>query len=192
MQMPIRLYLARHGRTEWNVAGRFQGHTDIPLDDHGREQARALAERLRGRIELVFASDLRRASESAEIVAACLQLPILKLDPGLRERSHGVFEGLTREECIERHPEVCAARAGNRNFTVPGGEAPALVVARMQRALERAVASMRSSHQAALVLGHGSSLRIFLESLSGKPEASFGNAEVRELFHDHTRFVLQV
>jgi probable phosphoglycerate mutase len=189
MPAPIRLYLARHGRTAWNLAGRFQGHADIPLDEQGRAQALALAGVLRGRIEAVIASDLLRASESARIVATALDLPLLALDPDLRERGFGVFEGLTRDECIAQHPAVWAAREGNRNFCVPGGELPQTVIARMHQALERAVALLRGAHQSALILGHGSSLRMFLESITGRPEPSIGNTEFREVVHDHTRFI---
>jgi broad specificity phosphatase PhoE len=191
MSSPIRLFLARHGRTEWNLAGRFQGHTDVPLDAHGRAQAQALAELLRGRIEAVISSDLARASESARIIAAALELPLLALDPDLRERSFGIFEGLTRDECIAQHPEIWAARDGNPNFIVPGGEAPEIVVARVQRALARTVTLLQGTHQSALVLSHGSSLRMFLETISGRPEQSFGNTEVRELLHDIRGFSLQ-
>jgi broad specificity phosphatase PhoE len=190
MSSPIRLFLARHGRTEWNLARRFQGHTDVPLDDHGRAQAHALGELLRGRIEAVISSDLARASESARIIATSLELPLLALDPDLRERSFGIFEGLTRDECIARHPEIWAAREGNRNFIVPGGEAPEAVVARVQRALARSVTRLRGTHQSALVLSHGSSLRMFLETISGRPEQSFGNTEFRELVHDDRGFSL--
>jgi broad specificity phosphatase PhoE len=191
MSSAIRLFLARHGRTEWNLAGRFQGHTDVPLDDHGRAQAQALAELLRGRIQAVISSDLARASESARIIATILELPLLALDPDLRERSFGIFEGLTRDECIARHPEIWAARDANRNFIVPGGEAPAVVIARVQRALARTVTLLQGTHQSALVLSHGSSLRMFLETISGRPEQSFGNTEFRELVHDGRGFSLR-
>jgi len=190
MTWPIRLYLARHGRTAWNHARRFQGHTDVPLDAVGRAQALELADMLRGRIEAVIASDLLRASESARIIAAAVNVPLLALDPELRERGYGVFEGLTREECIAQHPDVWAAREGNRNFLVPGGEPPDVVIARMQRALERAIASLRGRHRSALVLGHGSSIRMFLEGLSGRAEPSLENMEFREVLHDSMRFIL--
>jgi broad specificity phosphatase PhoE len=190
MSSPIRLYLARHGRTAWNHARRFQGRTDVPLDDVGRAQALALAEVLRGRIEAVIGSDLSRASATARIIADALQLPLLGLDPDLRERGYGVFEGLTREDCIAQHPVAWAEREGNRNFLAPGGELHADVVARMQRGLERAVACLRGRHESALVVGHGSSLRMFLEVLSGHPEGPLGNMEFREVLHDGVRFAL--
>ena len=175
------LYLVRHGRTAWNQLGRFQGHTDIVLDDVGRAQALTLARSLKGRVEAVIASDQRRASETGRIVAEALCIPLLAIDPDLRERGYGVFEGLTRDECIARYPEAWAARERDRNFPPPGGEPPVVVVARMQRALQRAVDAMRGRYHAALIVGHGSSLRMFLELLTPEPVASIANLEYREV-----------
>jgi broad specificity phosphatase PhoE len=169
---------------------RFQGHTDVPLDDVGRMQARALAELLRGRVQAVIGSDLARASESARIIADLLQVPLLGLDPDLRERGYGVFEGLTREDCIARYPAEWAAREGNRNFLAPGAELPTAVVERMRRGLERAVARLCGEHETALVVGHGSAVRMFIEVLSGRPEASLDNMEFREVLHDGVGFAL--
>jgi probable phosphoglycerate mutase len=190
MTSPIRLYLARHGRTEWNHTRRFQGRTDVPLDEVGRTQALGLAERLRGRVTAVIGSDLRRASESAEIVAKALGIPLLGLDEDLRERGYGIFEGLTREDCIERYPVEWASREGNRNFMVPGAESPSLVVERMYRGLEKAAQQLRQEHESALVISHGSALRMFLESLSGQPERPMENMQFREVLHDGSRFSL--
>jgi probable phosphoglycerate mutase len=190
MVSPVRLYLARHGRTQWNHERRFQGFTDVPLDEVGRAQARALADLLRGRVAAVIGSDLLRASESARIIAEVLEVPLLGLDPDLRERGYGVFEGLTREDCIARYPVEWAARQGNRNFLAPGAELPAAVVERMQRGLERAVALVRGTHESALVVGHGSATRMFIEALSGSAEQPMGNMEFREVLHDGGKFTL--
>lgn len=190
MTKAIRLYLARHGQTAWNLERRLQGGTDVPLDDVGREQARSLADSLRGRISAVLASDMLRAQETARIVAGALQLPLLALDADLRERGNGVFEGLTHEECSARYPEVWAARAADRNVAPPGGEEHALILARMQRGLERSVALLSGRHADALIVGHGGSLRMFLELVSGHPQRRLANTEVREVLHDGTRFVL--
>jgi probable phosphoglycerate mutase len=95
------LLLVRHGETDWNAAGRLQGHTDRPLSDYGREQARRLAEELAGEeFDAIYASDLARASETAEIVGARLEHPVL-LDPDLREKNWGTWEGLTSTERLD-------------------------------------------------------------------------------------------
>ena len=92
------LLLVRHGETDWNAEGRLQGHTDRPLNDYGRRQAAVLAEELAGReIGAIYASDLARARETAEIVAARIGLPVA-LDVGLREKNWGSWEGLTPSE----------------------------------------------------------------------------------------------
>jgi broad specificity phosphatase PhoE len=92
------LLLVRHGETDWNAEGRLQGHTDTPLNDYGRRQAARLAEELAGDgIDAVYSSDLSRARETAEIVAAHLGLPVV-IEPGLREKNWGSWEGLTPME----------------------------------------------------------------------------------------------
>ena len=113
--------LARHGETEWNREERYQGHADPPLNKTGRGQAEQLAEQLAQEpIEAVYASDLRRASETAEIVGARLGLRV-DLEPGLREIDVGSWQGLTKEqidgrpwdgETYEHHSErvTCALR----------------------------------------------------------------------------------
>ena len=89
---------ARHGETDWNFEGRLQGHTDRPLNAYGREQAEALAGRLaREDVAAIYASDLARARETAEIVGERLGLPVV-LDPDLREKDWGTWEGLTAVE----------------------------------------------------------------------------------------------
>jgi 2,3-bisphosphoglycerate-dependent phosphoglycerate mutase len=92
------LLLVRHGETDWNAEGRLQGHTDRPLNDFGRRQALRLAEELDGEeIHALYASDLARARETAEILGGRLGLPVV-LDPDLREKDWGSWEGLTSVE----------------------------------------------------------------------------------------------
>jgi probable phosphoglycerate mutase len=189
MSSAIRLYLSRHGRTHWNALGLFQGRTDVPLDEVGRDQARQLAEQLRGRVEAIVASDLLRASESGQIVAECLGVPLLAVDADLRERGYGIFEGLTRLECEQQHPELWSQRRGDRNLEPPGGEPRAEVIARMQRGLAHAVSLMRGRYQNGLIIGHGSSLRMFLEVLTGGYVESIANMQFREVLHDGERFI---
>lgn len=188
--LPGHLFLARHGRTSWNELGRWQGLTDVPLDDVGRAQALALADVLRGRVDAIVTSDLLRARETAQIIAFALSVPLLAADPDLRERGYGVFEGLTREQCAERYPDVWAARELDRNADVPGSESRTRVLARMQRALTGAAALLRERSQRGLIIGHGSAIRMFLETLTRGPVASLQNLEYREVRHDHEGFRL--
>lgn len=99
------IYLARHGESDWNAANRFQGHSDRPLTDLGREQARALADLVAGEnVEAIYASPLSRALETARIVAARTGLAVVE-DEGLREVDTGSWSGLSRAEVQERYPE---------------------------------------------------------------------------------------
>jgi probable phosphoglycerate mutase len=99
------ILLARHGETDWNRERRWQGRADRPLNDTGRTQARQLAEVLASReIDAVYASDLLRARETAEIVADRLGLPV-GLDPGLREVDVGDWAGRLASEIERDDPE---------------------------------------------------------------------------------------
>lgn len=99
------ILLARHGESDWNRAGRWQGHADRPLTDLGREQARELAERLAStELDAVYSSDLERARETAAIVAQPHRLPVREL-AALREVDVGSWSGLTRIEAEQRFPD---------------------------------------------------------------------------------------
>lgn len=172
------LLLARHGETDWNLQQRWQGHTDVPLNAAGRAQARELAERLRDlRVARVHASDLARARETAEIVARELVLPAVAVDPGLRERGFGVFEGLTGAECEQRYPEEWERYRSNLKVMPPGSEPHEDVTARMQAAVER-VLSAAHSDQPALVVSHGGALRLLIGAITGTVPPPIGNVGV--------------
>lgn len=177
------LYLARHGETDWNRERRWQGHTDIALNEAGRRQARELAEALRDRrLGRAFSSDLSRARETAEIVAAALGLAEVIVDADLRERSFGVFEGLTEAECCERYPEHWAAYRSDLKQPPPGAEAFEDVAQRMRTALERALHRAGSAApQSILVVSHGGAMRALLLALLGTVPAPLGNGATYRL-----------
>jgi probable phosphoglycerate mutase len=161
------LYLLRHAMTAWNAEKRWQGQTDIPLNDEGRAQARALVDRLLDRgLVRVHTSDLSRARETAEIVARALNLPLLS-DPDLRERGFGPFEGKTAAECTALG-DIWDRYAADRRCLPPGAEPDTEVVARMTRAVERAAAALPDQHSTALVVSHGSSIRSLLGHMVGE------------------------
>lgn len=97
------LLIVRHGESEWNAIGRWQGQEDSPLSDQGRDQAFAAAAHV-GVVDLVVASDLERARVTAEIIAESIGVGPLQIDPDLRERHAGEWQGLTRPEIHERYP----------------------------------------------------------------------------------------
>lgn len=97
--------LIRHGLTDWNAVGKIQGHSDIPLNEEGRRQARLLAKRLKEEPyhwDGLITSSLSRAKETGEIIASALQLPLLEPDDRLRERAYGQVEGMTQSEREEK------------------------------------------------------------------------------------------
>lgn len=95
--------LIRHGSTAWNKEGRAQGHTDNPLDTEGLEQAALLAERLSTeQWDYLYSSDLLRARQTAEVIAARLGMEITGLTPGIREMNAGLIEGTTEQDRVER------------------------------------------------------------------------------------------
>lgn len=177
---PRILYLARHGETDWNAAGRWQGHTDVPLNETGRQQARALAEALRPhRLHVAVSSDLSRARETAQIVAMALGVPLGHADPDLRERGFGVFEGLTRAECEAQHAE--AWRAWTEHRRTPGGaESHQALAARMVAAATRVALQVASYEDdaAALVVTHGGALRALVEAVTGTMPPFVKNGQV--------------
>lgn len=103
------ILLIRHGETAWNAQRRLQGHLDIPLNEVGVRQARALARSLDDeQLDAVFASDLQRARQTAQAIAEARGMTVT-LDRGLRERCYGAFEGLLHTEVKDRYPEAYMA-----------------------------------------------------------------------------------
>ena len=159
--------LWRHGQTMWNVEHRFQGQTDIPLDETGEAQAEYAARRLATlRPNAIFTSDLIRAASTAAPLARLTGLPV-RPDKELRERFGGDWEGLTDEEIGARYP---AERA---TWNPPNGEPTTAVADRVRGALRR-IAGAISDGELAVVVSHGAALRLGMERLLGLPEEAFG------------------
>ena len=117
----MELLCVRHGRTAWNADKRFQGHTDVTLDDEGRAQARALAALLAGeRIDAAASSDLARAAETARMVLGPRAVE-LRLDPDWREMRFGEWEGLTWEQIRAANPHLDPAAHASVTAYAPGG-----------------------------------------------------------------------
>jgi 2,3-bisphosphoglycerate-dependent phosphoglycerate mutase len=121
--MSTRLVAIRHGETAWNRDTRIQGHTDIPLSEHGHWQAKHMALALQGEgIDAIYTSDLIRASQTAQALAEVLNVPLLA-EVGLRERHFGRFEGLTHDEIMASHPhEGRRWRQREPSYGPEGGE----------------------------------------------------------------------
>jgi broad specificity phosphatase PhoE len=152
--------LWRHGQTTWNAERRFQGQTDIPLDETGEAQAEYAARRLTTlRPDAIFASDLSRALQTAAPLSALTRLNVIP-DKNLRERSGGDWEGLSDEEIRERYPRERAT------WDPPNGEPTAAVAERVSGALI-SIAGTLDDGQLAVVVSHGAALRLGMSKVLG-------------------------
>lgn len=174
------ILLARHGETDWNKEGRWQGWADPPLNDTGRAQARELAERLEATsFDAVFSSDLRRATETAEILAAPHGVPVI-VDAELREIDVGSWSGLTRAEIRERFPN------GER----PDGETHDKHAARVRKAMLRIARA--NAGRRILVVAHGGTIRSVHDVISDEPYQPVPNCHVVEVHFRDDRLVAPI
>jgi broad specificity phosphatase PhoE len=184
----VTLVLWRHGQTAFNAENRFQGQTDIPLNETGLEQA-AVAARYLAALEpdAIFSSDLGRAVQTAGALARLTGLSV-KLDADLRERSGGSWEGLTNAEIQERYPEAYAS------WVPPDGESAGQVADRASAAMLR-IADAMPGGSLAVVTGHGANLGLGLARVLGIPDGArilgpFGNCRWSVASRGKTRWRL--
>jgi len=164
----VPIVFVRHGETDWNAIGRYQGHRDIPLNDKGRSQAQrnglVIAENFPDVADFDFiASPLARARETMEIVRAALGLdPVqYQLDDRLKEIHYGAWEGFTDVELADREPQLFAQRQADLwQFVVPDGESYALLS-------ERVGEWLATLDQPTLVVAHGGVGRVLRHRLLG-------------------------
>jgi 2,3-bisphosphoglycerate-dependent phosphoglycerate mutase len=169
----LRVYVARHGQTDWNLEGRLQGGTDIPLNATGRQQAVQLGERLKSiRLDAIYSSGLRRSRETAELIGSSAPLTSL---PRLNERRLGKFEGQKLARSTTGGGAAGAApsedpltREYDRRLIVPndpldGGESLEEFAGRVGQATKELLAGHRSG--AILIVGHGMTNQMVLKSL---------------------------
>jgi len=166
----MRVFLVRHGQTEWNVSNKAQGHVDIGLDETGLAQAKLLGQRLAGEgIERILTSDLGRCRQTIDpLVQATGIEPEIRLD--LRERTFGAMEG---EDFFKLHTWMReeAVRLGLPDWEVrpPGGESMADVSARLKD-IEQEI---RNETQTLAVVSHGGALaQLLTRLLKGSPETA--------------------
>jgi broad specificity phosphatase PhoE len=133
----IALILIRHGETEWNIIGRYQGQADPPLNPRGRQQSAELAEKLtEARLDMLYTSPLRRALETAEIVAERLNIPVYQ-DARLQEIHQGDWQTRLRSEIEGLYPELFQRWESEPwQVTPPGGEHLCQVQARVYAAVD--------------------------------------------------------
>jgi probable phosphoglycerate mutase len=152
-----KLFLVRHGQTDWNAATRYQGHSDIPLNDTGLQQAETAARDFNGTtVEAIYASDLQRALQTAHYFSMLSGLTIQK-DARLREIYLGEWEGQSIAQIREEYPELVALRKENpTHYAAPGGE----TVMELAHRVVAAADAISESHPNGnvLVVAHGMSM----------------------------------
>jgi broad specificity phosphatase PhoE len=171
----VELVCVRHGRTAWNAERRFQGRTDIPLDDEGRAQARALAVHLqRERFDVAIASDLTRAFTTALGIGAASGVTV-EAEPRLREMRFGRWEGLTWDEIVAQTPALAnASPTSPRSFVPDGGESLDEVAERVRPVLAELTARLRPDGRA-LVVSHAGIMHALLRvALDESDERALG------------------
>jgi probable phosphoglycerate mutase len=155
-----RVYLIRHGQTDWSLSGQHTGVTDIPLTEHGRETARRLEPALaRETFELVLTSPLLRARSTCELAGFGNRAEI---EPDLREWDYGEYEGLTQRQIQAKAPGWMLFTDG-----APGGESPEEVGARVDRVIER----VRELEGSVALFAHGHVFRVMVARWLGLPAA---------------------
>lgn len=183
--MTTTLYLIRHGETEWNLNGRWQGHADVPLNDKGLRQARLLAERLLNegvQFDAIYSSDLTRAYQTAWEVGALLKTAV-QLLPALRELDMGNWSGLTRDEIRAQYPKHYGRLEQGED--VPRGVSGETLNGMNKRVVEVIEAmAMRHPDETLAMVSHGGPIRAILQYLIKKnvkaemPKRHIGNTSI--------------
>lgn len=158
--MATTLHVVRHGETDWNLGRRVQGHTDIPLNDEGRRQARLLSTQLAAiPFDAAYSSDLSRAAETARILLGPRSLSVIACE-GLREKHFGTWEGLTDVDVRERFPQAVNGAWGDGETADEMGQRVVTTLAR--------IADSHPNGQV-LVVTHGGPIRALYRSAGDDP-----------------------
>jgi broad specificity phosphatase PhoE len=163
-----RFCLIRHGQTDWNLEGRYQGQSDVPLNETGRAQADILAQQLQGQsFAAIYSGDLERAKETAEIIATSIHLPVT-VEPRLREINQGEWEGQLVDVIKARYVELWQQRTMDPACVCPpGGETVGEVAQRVYAALD-AIARIHPN-ATVLIVSHGLALATVICKVYGIP-----------------------
>ena len=187
----MRFTFVRHGQSVANVSGRWQGQGDAPLSEHGRGQAARLGARLEGRFDRVVSSDLIRAMDTARTLGRPLET-----DAAFREIDVGAWEGLTRQEVLERFPDEIAALFRGEDVAIGGGESWADATARAKGALSRLRERVTPEERVAVVCHGGIISSLFLSFLGVRarrpqPVGHMVNTAISEVTFDGDRAVIE-
>ena len=169
----MKFYLVRHGETEWNKLGRFQGHEDIKLNERGLAQAKETAQAAaEWGHSAIYTSPLTRTVQVAEEIAKVTPMPVSK-EPGLKELSLGDLEGVTGEDMRQGWPEVFSAwRSNPERVFMPNGESLAQLRDRAWQSILD-IEQKHSADESLLVISHNFAIRSIVGELLGVPLENF-------------------
>ncbi len=167
-----RMLLTRHGQSTWNALGKWQGQADPPLSALGRLQARHAAERV-GTVDVIVASDLERARDTALIISEALGVGPVIIDPDLREREAGEWSGMTRDEIEVEWPGYL-----DKGDRPPGWEPQEVLIVRAMAAIDRIHTNYAGAE--VLVVTHGGVI-YSIEEHHGADWVRIGNLQARVL-----------
>ncbi len=173
----MKVYLIRHGETTGDLEGRYGGNYDNHLTILGQEQLRETAKKLAGKnIEIIFASNLMRATESGEIIKAEINSP-LEIFDGIQERNYGILVGLTKKEALEKYPNAVESHKNPEN-TDPDGES---LVDFQNRTLAAFRTIFAQNYSTIAIVSHGGPIKQLLKHLSMPLPPKIGDGEIIEL-----------
>lgn len=190
-----RVILLRHGETEWNAAGKFQGHLNSELTARGIAQAQAMAQRLKSvKFAALYASDLKRAEHTAEIIGGATGYKV-RTDARLRERALGIFQGLDKAAIAKEHPETWKQyTSGGADYAVPEGES---IAGRFRINLE-ALEEIARAHlnENVVVVSHGGLVSAMFRYVVGLPldskrRFSLINASYNSFLYENPGWLLE-
>ncbi len=182
--MKKEFFLFRHGQTQWNLEKRCQGHTDIPLNETGLQEAREMAGKFSGiNLEVIYSSDLKRAFQTAEILSYEKRIPLLTSEK-LREFSLGEAEGKTKEDLIQNYgielwENFLSINREKDDISYPRGESRSDVYKRTMKILN--TISEETKYTKIGIATHGGTLRNLISHLSVDEQISTPNCSVFKL-----------
>ena len=185
-----RFCLVRHGETDWNVERRLQGHTDIPLNEKGAQQASQMASALQAidlQFDVLYTSDLQRAAQTAHAIEKVFRVSAI-VHKGLRERNLGVLQGLTMKEAPDLEPELWNTHLSRSlHEELRGGESIVQFADRIRNALEEIY--LKHKGETVLLVSHGGALDMMYriasnQALDADKAVSVPNASLSWISHD--------
>lgn len=171
-----KIYLARHGESQWNVLNKVQGQTDIPLTDKGISQAKLLGKRLVGEnIEKIYSSDLSRAYETAQIIGKIINVEVETMKE-FREINFGIWEGLSKKELLTTYKtEYDMWMKNPESLCLKGAETLVELQARAMEGINKIINSSKNRYNNILIVSHGATIKTLILGLLGISLNNFKN-----------------